>query len=45
MLMVCSYKKLAISKHFTVNQAGTLIELKSLIYSMKTEYIAGAAMQ
>jgi hypothetical protein len=30
-LTVCSYPKLAISQHFTVNQAVTLIEAQSLI--------------
>jgi len=28
---VCSYPKVAISKHFTVNQAQTLIDAQSLI--------------
>jgi hypothetical protein len=30
-LTFCSYPKVAISKHFTVNQAETLIEAQSLI--------------
>jgi hypothetical protein len=30
-ITVCSYPKVAISKHFTVNQAETLIEAQSLI--------------
>jgi hypothetical protein len=30
-LTVCSYPKVAISKHFNVNQAETLIEAQSLI--------------
>jgi hypothetical protein len=30
-LTVCGYPKVAISKHFTVNQAQTLIEAQSLI--------------
>ena len=30
-LTFCSYPKVAISKHFTVNQAQTLVEAQSLI--------------
>ena len=30
-ITVCSYPKVAISKHFTVNQAQTLIDAQSLI--------------
>jgi hypothetical protein len=31
LVMVCDYPKVAILKHFTVNQAETLIEAQSLI--------------
>jgi hypothetical protein len=38
----CSYPKVAISKHFTVNQAQTLIEAQSLIEPLNRHFWVGA---
>ena len=44
-LTLCSYPKVAISKHFTVNQAQTLIEAQSLIYPLKRHFWVGAVVR
>jgi hypothetical protein len=41
-LTFCSYPKVAISKHFTVNQAQTLIEAQSLIEPLNRHFWVGA---
>ena len=38
----CSYPKVAISEHFTVNQAETLIEAQSLIEPLNRHFWVGA---
>jgi hypothetical protein len=40
----CSYPKVAISKHFTVNQAQTLIEAQSFIKPLNHHFWVGAVI-
>jgi hypothetical protein len=40
-LTFCSYPKVAISKHFTVNQAEALIEAQSLIEPLNRHFWVG----
>jgi hypothetical protein len=42
--MFCNYPKVAISKHFTVKQAQTLIEAQSLIKPLIHHFWVGAVM-
>jgi hypothetical protein len=40
----CGLAKVEISKHFTVNQAQTLIEAQSLIYPLNRNFWVGAVI-
>jgi hypothetical protein len=42
LITYCSYPKVAISKHFTGNQAQTLIEAQSLIKPLNRHFWVGA---
>ena len=43
-ITVCSYPKVAISKHFSVNKTQTLIEAQSLIEPVNCHFWVGAVI-